>query len=491
MGSMWMDGLRSLSHSNQVKDSPWLLPKDKFGKELDTYSKTEVEIDPFALSNDSMLGGDAIKSLRVFHSPECFEKNNLVPPLTKWQNIELRLEKLYSKDKSITGLDDDNIAVEHNIRMSAHSLDTSFQCKRRHWLEQVKGWSPEPIYLIKSDSNLVEQESVFVSPTLFGTIVHRLLEIGLKNPSKVNGPPVMTLPSSWQNENDNLLKDEKLVKEVLLEEGITQKSTGIEKKRALAMEERISQISKLVDNGLIGRYAEGEVHHGRIPEGLRTELPFFYQHSIEMKDVYRLGFSIEGLRRLSKVENTNFTFDGRADLVLAFRDKDETGYLQVIDLKTTGCRNDFNSEDSNLGSPLQVVEGDLLNRFPQTDAERQILHEHRLQLALYSMALEAIELDKPKELRRIILPPAILVGASGRSIELTLDEYKQAKTDLKNHLLWMAELSAEPTSLQEPGRIEGLDNAICKKCPFYRGDIKLCGPKHLSIPSIKISSDQQ
>ena len=106
-------------------------------------------------------------------------------------------------------LDDDNIAVEHNIRMSAHSLDTSFQCKRRHWLEQVKGWSPEPIYLINSESNLVEQESVFVSPTLFGTIVHRLLEIGLKNPSKVNGPPVMTLPSSWQNENDNLLKDEK------------------------------------------------------------------------------------------------------------------------------------------------------------------------------------------------------------------------------------------------------------------------------------------
>ena len=65
MGSMWMDGLRSLSHSNQVKDSPWLLPKDKFGKELDTYSKTEVE-KPFLLSNDSMLGGDAIKSFRVF-----------------------------------------------------------------------------------------------------------------------------------------------------------------------------------------------------------------------------------------------------------------------------------------------------------------------------------------------------------------------------------------------------------------------------------------
>ena len=491
MGSMWMDGLRSLSHSNQVKDSPWLLPNDRFGEELDTYSETQVEINPFAISNDSMLGADSIKSLRVFHSPECFDKNNLISPLTKWQNIESRLDKLSAEDKSNTDSEDDNIAVGHTIRMSAHSLDTSFQCKRRHWLEQVKGWSSEPIYLIKNEHNSIEQESVFVSPTLFGTIVHRLLEIGLKNPSKVNGPPVIPLPSSWQNENDNLLKDKNLVEEVLREEGITQKSTGIEKKRALAMEERISQISNLVDNGLIGRYAEGEVHHDRIPEGLRTELPFFYQHAIEMKDVYRLGFSIEGIRRLSKVENTKFTFDGRADLVLAFRDKDGIGYLQVVDLKTTGCRNDFNSEDPKSGSPLQVVEGDLLSRFPQTAAERQILHEHRLQLALYSMALEAIELDKSEELRRIILPPAILVGASGRSIELTLDEYKQAKTDLENHLLWMAELSAEANSLQEPDRLEGLDNATCKQCPFYRGDIKLCGPKHLSIPLIKSSSDQQ
>ena len=165
--------------------------------------------------------------------------------------------------------------------------------------------------------------------------------------------------------------------------------------------------------------------------------------------------------------------------------------MQVVDLKTTGCRADFNSQDPNSGSPLQIVEGDLLNRYPQTDAERQILHEHRLQLALYSMALEAVESDKPENLRRQILPPAILVGASGRSIELTAEEYSDAKADLESHLRWMSELFAEDNTLEEPDRLEGFDNPTCKKCPFFIGDVKLCGPKHISIPAIRNTSDQQ
>ena len=183
------------------------------------------------------------------------------------------------------------------------------------------------------------------------------------------------------------------------------------------------------------------------------------------------------MSKLAKVEGIELSFDGRADLVLAFRDKKGQGYLQVSDLKTTGCRGDFNPFDSNQGSPLQVVKGDLLDIYPQTDAEIEILHEHRLQLTLYSMALEAVELDKPVEERRKILPPSILIGASGRNVELTEEQYEQSKKDLQNHLNWIAELAAEPKSLQEPERLEGENNATCMKCPFYRGDIKLCGPK--------------
>ena len=149
-------------------------------------------------------------------------------------------------------------------------------------------------------------------------------------------------------------------------------------------------------------------------------------------------------------------------------------------MKTTDCRANFNPNDSNEGSPLQVVKGDLLDRYPQTEAEIEILHEHRLQLTLYSMALEAIESDKPKKERRKVLPPSILIGASGRSVELTEKQYETSKQDLQNHLNWIAELAAEPESVVEPERLVGAENSICMKCPFYRGDIKLCGPREES-----------
>lgn len=477
MGAMWMDGIRFLSYKNRVKDSPWLLPKDEFDKPLETYEETEVSLDPYMLFKDSMFGGDYIDSIRIYHSPDCFDIISEETPLVRWKNIEARATKLIDKFNPTPMDADSNINVQHKIRMSAHGLDSTFQCPRRHWLAEVKGWEPQPFYL-KDIKNISEpSKNKYSNPTLFGTLMHRLLEVGLKNPASVNHPPILPLPESWINKNENRLGEKKIVKEVLLEEGITDTGSSYEKERALAMNERLYHLSKLVDSGLIGRYAEGEQHHNRIPEGLRTELPFFYQNIVELNDVYRLGFTVDGLTKLAKVEGIELSFDGRADLVLAFRDEEGQGYLQVSDLKTTGCRGDFNPFDPNQGSPLQVVKGDLLDIYPQTDAEIEILHEHRLQLTLYSMALEAVELDKPADERRKILPPSILIGASGRNVELTEEQYEQSKKDLQNHFNWIAELAAEPKLVKEPERLEGENNTTCMKCPFYRGDIKLCGPK--------------
>jgi ATP-dependent exoDNAse (exonuclease V) beta subunit len=477
MGAMWMDGIRYLSYINKVEDSPWLLPKDDFDKPLDGYSETQVSINPYMLFKDSMFGGDNIDSIRVYHSPECFETISEETPLAKWKNIEKRALEAINNPKTPVINNNSNIIVQHRIRMSAHGLDSTFQCPRRHWLTEIKGWDSQPFYL-KDAKNITEYSpDKFSSPTLFGTLMHRLLEVGLKNPASVNHPPTLPLPESWINENKNRLGDKKIVEEVLLEEGITTTGSTHEKERAIAMNERLHHLSKLADAGLIGRYAQGEVHHNRIPEGLRTELPFFYQNIVQLSDIYRLGFTVDGLSKLAKVEGIEISFEGRADLVLAFRDKQGQGYLQVSDLKTTGCRGDFNPFNPSKGSPLQLVDGDPMDIYPQTEAEVEILHEHRLQLTLYSMALEAIELDKPIDKRRKILPPSILIGASGRSVELTEQEYVQSKKDLQNHLNWIAELAAEPKSLSEPERLEGAENATCMKCPFYRGDIKLCGPK--------------
>jgi len=39
--------------------------------------------------------------------------------------------------------------------------------------------------------------------------------------------------------------------------------------------------------------------------------------------------------------------------VLALRDTEGNGCLQVVDLKTKGCRDEFNPENPNQGSRLQ------------------------------------------------------------------------------------------------------------------------------------------
>ena len=56
------------------------------------------------------------------------------------------------------------------------------------------------------------------------------------------------------------------------------------------------------------------------------------------------------------------------------------------------------------------------------------MDDYRLQLALYSVILESSEMLKPEDERRIVLPPAISVGASGKMIRLTDADYEQAKS---------------------------------------------------------------
>ncbi|MDA8594705.1 PD-(D/E)XK nuclease family protein, partial [Euryarchaeota archaeon] len=233
----------------------------------------------------------------------------------------------------------------------------------------------------------------------------------------------------------------------------------------------------LVRKGLLGRYAAGEQHFGFKVEGLRTELPFFFRHKVGFDGLLRTGFSVEGTQNLAQIDHVDVLFDGRADLVLAMRDEQGNGCLQVVDLKTKGCRDEFNSENPESGSRLQRYKGDVLVPYPSTLEERSILDEHRLQLTLYSMALEVLEQQKPASERRRVLPPALLIGASGRMVQLTQNEYESASQTLAQHLEWMAQLSATPEAVSEPPRLPEDSSHICSQCPFGRGQIRLCGPE--------------
>ena len=146
-------------------------------------------------------------------------------------------------------------------------------------------------------------------------------------------------------------------------------------------------------------------------------------------------------------------FEGRADLVMAFRDNEGNGMLQVIDMKTTDCLHGFNHSNPAQGNNLQKINGDVLDRFATTEHEKSILESYKYQLTLYSMVLEAMELEKPTGEQRQVLPPAILVAASGKSIEMTVEDYELCKTQLIDQLDWIARLAAEPYSPTDPSRM--------------------------------------
>jgi len=411
-----------------------------------------------------MLGGACVESIRIYHGPECFESGSQITPLEKWYNIESQATTALEKYASFAAEKPTMFPVQHKIRLSPNELDTSFDCKRSFWISEIKGWFPGMLKIRELQFSEHTSGDLFCEPKLFGLLMHRLLELGLENPFEKNQPAILPLPKTWQNKNTNDLLDPDLVEEVLLEEGLSFSTEGFEKQRALMMKDRLLHLAKLVNQGLIGKFSAGQTYHNRTPEALRTELPFFFKHKITLKDIYRLGFSTQGLKKLAEVTSVEISFDGRADLVLAFRDASKRGFLQVVDLKTTGCRGDFNPDNPNDGSSLQITQGDPLSRFPRTTAEKDILEKHKFQLTLYSLALEAIESDKPEQERREILPPAILIAASGRCVELTNEEFTIAKRNLLSHLDWIAKLSAEPSTVEEPESCSSIDGKQCFSC---------------------------
>ena len=482
MGAMWLDGLRNLSHSNRQENSPWLLSGDRFDEPLQRYEETKLALNPSALVEDSCLGGDAIKSIHLYHSPDCFPDLVVQTPLQKWRSLETQL----NTTSPPISLPDGHAQVSDIMRMTAHGLDTSFACPRRHWLSEVRGWNPEPLDLFSKPRSSGKPASLFPPATVFGTLMHRLVEIGLQNPAQLNSPPTIPLPSSWTYEGKDLLDDEDTIQRVLAEESIGNGDSNSKNHQATL--ERLAHLGGLVRNGLLGRFANGENHFGYSVEGLRTELPFYFSHKIAFDGVVRTTFSIDGPRNQALVDHVDVVFDGRADLVLALRDAEGKGCLQVVDLKTKGCRDQFNPDDSNSGTPLQKFKGDLLSPYPASYAERAILDEHRLQLTLYSLALEVIEQQKPEHERRRILPPALLIGASGRMVQLSVEEFTEAKDTLSQHLNWMAQLTATPDAMEEPARLPAESTHICSQCPFSRGDIRLCGPEGVELGPI--SSDE-
>ena len=460
-GNMLIDALRHVAKRGGDIDSPWLLEGDMDGKILPPMDDSPIYFNPKELLNCSTFHPSAIQSLRVYHHPECFQTKQ--PDSVMQQSIDMFDRIVQTMDKKENGRRPSQFNIE--MKGAAYDIDTSYRCPRRYWLGQVLGWHTEPLFLRQNDAHQIS--SNLPNPREFGLMMHRLLEVGLPNPINID-EHTAKLSIDWHIENENKLLDIATIESVLFEYGITNEHMKFEPTK-----NRILAISELIEHQKLGLLLKGQEMNGFIAEGVRTELPIRHIHHVENLNLELTQTTPFGDEINAIIDEASMIFEGRIDLVIALRDSKNHGYLQVVDLKTKGCLDEF-SIDMNSPHPLQVIEGDPSYPLPTTTAEAELLQSYRLQLTLYSMALESIESRKPHQMRRRILPPAILVGASGRMVELTPEQYAKAKNDLSQHLEWRTKVNAAPGVFETPKRLDSGEE--CMSCPFFRGHVRRCGP---------------
>jgi hypothetical protein len=221
---------------------------------------------------------------------------------------------------------------------------------------------------------------------------------------------------------------------------------------------------------LLGKLTEGKEVNGQFVEGLQTEASFYFTRDVELTDVYRNPTAGLSQSIVTQIENVTITFEGQADIVLAGSERNEK-WLQVVDLKTSGSRTDDLSEHR-----LQKEIEDWDSSSPQNAEEVEMLRNHRLQLTLYSMVFQKQESFKAEDERRKIKPPALLISTSGRLVEMPQKMYEEAQNELASLLKWIGVLTANQNDVSEPKRLPMDSIDTCKKCPFYKGELRMCGP---------------
>ena len=481
MGDLMLEGFRYMGLTSG-DEQPWSLTNDVQGERLAEYGEQTLKFDPYSLYASSGFMQDSLQSLRMYHHPDCFAEQSPTSVLSNWLNMEQLVEQA-TDDGEI-----EQVIVHQNptLKMTAHGLDTAHSCRRRYWLSHVRGWQAEPFKLHqetkfesseedakdRSDGEDVTANSVgWPSATAFGSMFHRLVEIGIANPAEMKTTG-FELGQVWLNAQQNHLLSDKEIDDATQSQPEWHRLSRDEQKQT---RERIIDLAKRLSNGALGKMVEGEAIHGHEIEGLRTELSFSFNQRINLKGCLRTPLTELDQSFRTVIDAVNVLFEGQADLVVAGCE-DQQAWLQVIDLKTTGAR----EEELEL-HPLYETLNEPLSFEPQNQAEVQMVRNHRLQLMLYSLVLREQEERKPIERRREIRPPALLIAATGRLVQMPDKMCKEAEEELMNLLNWMATLTADPNGVDEPKRLpmEAIDT--CKKCPFFNGDVRMCAPQGFEL----------
>ena len=481
MGDLMLDGFRYMG-LNSENEQCWSLEGDVQGERLAEYGEQVLEIDPIALYQASGFMEGALQELRLYHHPDCFTIQNPTSVLSNWLTIEQQL----SQPIEAGVLEQWRVRQSPTLRMTAHGLDTTNSCRRRYWLTHVKGWQSESFNINWSSNHTSNEDEIkdrssgedlekiatgWPSATSFGSMFHRLVEIGLANPAEKKSEG-FDLGPIWLNRQKNLLLSNKEIDDAIHSQPEWHMLSAEEQQQTRS---RIVELAKLLSEGSLGRLADGEEINGHQIEGLRTEASFFFDHEVAYEGCIRTPVTQLNQSHITLVDSVNILFEGQADLALAGVEG-KVPWLQVVDLKTSGAR-----ENALEDHPLYESLTEPFSLKPQNDAERQMLRNHRLQLTLYSLVFRRQEERKPTHQRREIRPPALLIATTGRYVQMPQKMFEDAEKELIGLLGWVANLAANPNGMGEPKRLPMESIDVCKKCPFFKGDVRMCAPEGMEL----------
>jgi len=487
-GEMWLDALRQGSGRAQDSSSQWLVEGD--GKLIDNMpgapsddrplpeaEDSERSIVPADLFVNSDLAAGTITSLPIHHHTDCFPTGQTIQsPLIKMNNLDATARIAFGNPPAAA---QPATARKRIIRLSPHRLDSAYQCMRRFWLQSHVGLPSEAILLpIATNRAGGGDEPRLPSPKDIGSMFHRILELGLANPGPPGGSsPLAPLSSVWTEvSEDRLSKSDELdalIDEVFAEMLEAEADESCTRELMYAM-------TGAVCAGPLGVLTRGNPWQGETVEGLRTEWPFSLNHDVKDLGLQEQAWSVSGAQVTALVDEVRFLVTGIADLVLATRTESGGAALRAVDLKTTEAagllRKGKPAGDSLLAIPSDESEYSI--------AEKKILSEYRMQLAIYTLVLSRQE-DARKAAglpHREVLPPGILIAATGRLVTMTTEEISQALSDLNSLLTRIAHVSVESKSdVEQFPRKSDADDPACQHCPYFLGDIRICGPEGATL----------
>ena len=456
LGQMWLESLRMGSWRRGETESPWLDSSEADSKPVLANGGSRT-IDPGSLLEDAFLGGTGKTGITMIHHPDCFPETNedgnaIMTPIQRIESIDQASRGNQTTDPPEPS--PPRTESSTRVRVKPSKLPGYFECPRCHWLEVRAGVEPDSMFARSGEAGTTKPV-LSVDPATFGNIFHRIIEIGIGNPGPGENDPSTALPSSWTTKTEDRITDEDIHRTVFSELLPPDADADKVSEATMTMAQRVS-------DGRLGEMIRGSEFDGMRVEGLRTEMPFHLSMPVSFEAVRRGKWSPDGVEDLVTIDSTTMDMSGVIDLVLCTSNVNGKPTIRAIDLKTTDAHCLLDESQSRL---LEALGDETIG--PSCEGEEELLRKHRLQMALYHKALEESESDRSSEglPSRQVLPPAILVGITGRLVEYPQELLEEAKADLIETLSRTARMSlSSDFPISEIEKFQRASNQGCKTC---------------------------